>query len=1186
MPKRKEGKREMNDEYRNDIPFDDEPEMEKEEPMTGAPEEEIREEEQPEEPKQEPKAQAKRPTGGNRQTKGGNDKDRVRSSTAGSQQTKGGTAKKVKKERVQLKEDHSGKPAHRVIPYVLLGLAAFLGVCLLFNLCCNFGNKLAENPAEHWMGSFGYWLCYALFGCFGPAVFVLPFLLVNLSAFWKKYIANRIAIPKILVSLAFLILLGSLIHIFNLTVLPKEEWAMAAGDLMLYGAEMTGGGLLGGGFGYFLVHYLNIPGALIITVCLLAASLFYFIGMTPQHLWTHLRMWHKLHREKRVTLSEQEAETAKHEAEMKQKIEKVTQSTDLVTRETDDEGLPVGAVRVVDGKKHHGKRDREELAPMPMPNIDRTPDDPFIPYEFSKMQAEEEAEKKAKEIEAANAAEKEAQKEAEKEPAIPVPKAAPEEKPAQPAPQPMRPAQPVSPVQPVPPAPRAETPESHVGDRTAHSNVDPIFPRSAESRNVKKVQKADRNFDLKNIFIDLDDKPEPSTERRHAPLPPEKPLPGTTISHPQPSPDGQATIGFAPRTGQPAPARPAQAPAPSATGTPAPAQKPGSIPGNNKPLFRPATAEPQDVGLSDEEFDRLEASNVKLPPRPGQTPAPAGSGAQKAGSIPGSIPGRAPATGSSAGSSAPATVLKAPAPKPAQAHAPAPKPEPPKPYVFPPISYLHPAEPMTEQNREEIAESMNQLSETLANFRVGIKEITYANGPTVTRYEVTPAPGVRVRSIVNLSDDIALSLRSSAGIRIEAPIPGKNAVGIEVPNLTRSTVYLRELLETPKFTNESSKLTAGLGADVTGNPLLFDISKMPHLLVAGTTGSGKSVCINCIIMSLLYKAKPEDVKLVLIDPKKVEFTVYKNIPHLMAPIVTTPKDAAGALQASVEEMERRFELFEQVGTRDLKGYNELTKDDPDMPHLPQVVIIIDELADLMMTAPDEVETAICRIAQKARAAGMHLIVGTQRPSVDVVTGLIKSNIPSRIAFTVASQVDSKTILDFAGAEKLAGKGDMLFAPIGSMKPSRVQGAFVGDQEVEKVCEFLRATNGTAQFDEKFISKLKELAAQCGNKGKGASSSGGGSDLSGAEGVDSKGGDTKYIDAIRVAIEEKRVSTSLLQRKLEVGYSRAAKLIDRMEEEGIVSKPDGAKPRNILITPEEFIERFVDGADAADGSDEQ
>jgi S-DNA-T family DNA segregation ATPase FtsK/SpoIIIE len=479
---------------------------------------------------------------------------------------------------------------------------------------------------------------------------------------------------------------------------------------------------------------------------------------------------------------------------------------------------------------------------------------------------------------------------------------------------------------------------------------------------------------------------------------------------------------------------------------------------------------------------------------------------------------------------------------------------------------------MTEENRAEIETSKAMLNQTLESFHVRVQGINYSCGPTVTRYEVVLAPGVRVRTVTNLADDIALSLRSSGGVRIEAPIPGTNAVGIEVPNKTRSTIYLRDLIESKEFAAAKSKLSACLGADIAGRPIIFDIARMPHLLVAGTTGSGKSVCINCIIMSLLYKVRPDEVKLVLIDPKKVEFSIYKNIPHLMAPVVTQPKDAAGALQAAVEEMERRFEVFESVGVRDLKGYNEVTKDDPDMPFIPHIVIIIDELADLMMTAKNEVETAICRIAQKARAAGMHLIIGTQRPSADVVTGLIKANVPSSIAFAVKSQIDSRVILDHGGAEALTGRGDMLFVPIGAMRDTRVQGAFVDDKEVEKICEFIRVTNGTAQYDEKFTAKLKELAAQCGSKGKSADDA----VPMGADGE--KGDDPKYAEAVRVAIEEKRVATSLLQRKLGVGYSRAAKLIDRMQSEGIVSAPDGSKPRAILITPEEYLARFVDNAD--------
>ena len=471
---------------------------------------------------------------------------------------------------------------------------------------------------------------------------------------------------------------------------------------------------------------------------------------------------------------------------------------------------------------------------------------------------------------------------------------------------------------------------------------------------------------------------------------------------------------------------------------------------------------------------------------------------------------------------------------------------------------------------EEIKANAGALMDTLRSFGVRIQEITYSRGPTITRYELKPDVGVRIRSIANLVDDIALSL-ATTGVRIEAPIPNKAAVGIEVPNKTAATVGLRSLIDNPEFEEKKSILTAALGKDVGGNSVYFDIGKMPHMLIAGTTGSGKSVCINCIIMSILYKASPRDVKLILIDPKKVEFQPFRSIPHLYAPIVTDPKKAAGALASAVAEMERRFELIESVGAKNISGYNELTANDPSKEYLPYIVIIIDELADLMMTAADDVETAICRIAQKARAAGIHLIVGTQRPSVDVVTGLIKANIPSRIAFTVASQVDSKTILDTAGADKLIGRGDMLFAPIGSTKPMRVQGAFIDDREVERIVEFINEHNDGVSFNDAFIKRLEEEAAKCGNpKGKGGGSSFAGMDDDGEPGEE--GVDPKFKAALDVAIEMGKISTSLLQRRLEIGYGRAAKIIDRMEALGYVSAPDGNKPRVVLVTKADMMEK--------------
>ena len=489
-------------------------------------------------------------------------------------------------------------------------------------------------------------------------------------------------------------------------------------------------------------------------------------------------------------------------------------------------------------------------------------------------------------------------------------------------------------------------------------------------------------------------------------------------------------------------------------------------------------------------------------------------------------------------------------------------------YVFPPIDLLARDPGSSDDFAEELQDNAKRLMDTLRSFNDRIKEINYSRGPTITRYELKPDDGVRIRSIANLVDDIALSL-ATAGVRIEAPIPGKSAVGVEVPNKHQATVYLRTLVESPTFAESPSRLAVCLGEDVAGKPIYFNIDKMPHLLIAGATGMGKSVCINSIIISILYKAKPNEVKLILVDPKKVEFNIYKDIPHLYVPVVSDPKKAAGVLATAVAEMERRFELIESVNVRDINNYNKLAEGDPEIEPLPRIVIIIDELADLMMTASDDVETAICRLAQKARAAGIHLIIGTQRPSVDVITGLIKANVPSRIACKVSSQVDSRTIIDIGGAEKLIGRGDMLFAPVGAMKPLRVQGAFVGDMEVENIVEFIKQHNSEAHYDDEFIRRIEEEAAKCGSK-KG----GGGSATANIEDVDSEGVDPKLREAIELAIESGKISTSLMQRRLEVGYGRAAKILDQMEKLGYISAPDGNKPRRVLITKEQFMEKVI------------
>jgi len=494
----------------------------------------------------------------------------------------------------------------------------------------------------------------------------------------------------------------------------------------------------------------------------------------------------------------------------------------------------------------------------------------------------------------------------------------------------------------------------------------------------------------------------------------------------------------------------------------------------------------------------------------------------------------------------------------------APEPEKPQ-WNPPPIDLLVEDKGVRADFSESIANTKTKLLETLRSFGIGVKDIGYSIGPTITRYEVVPDTGVRVRAIANLVDDIAMNL-ATVGVRIEAPIPNKPAVGVEVPNEVRATVRLRSILDTDVFRN-STPLTVCLGQDVAGKNVYFDIKKMPHMIIAGTTGSGKSVCINGIVTSLLYKNPPDRVKLIMIDPKKVEFSIYQHIPHLYCPIISDPRKAAGALASAVAEMERRYTLVEDVGVRDIDSYNNATANDPDREYLPKLVIVIDELADLMMMAKADVEQFITRIAQKARAVGIHLIIGTQRPSVDVITGLIKANVPSRIACTVKSQVDSRTIIDISGAEKLIGQGDMLFSPVGLAKPMRVQGAFLEDDEVSSVVDFIKSNNAPVEYNTAFMESMEAAAANVGEKKTG------GAALDAADMSDDNG-DAKFRQAVEIAINEGKISTSLLQRKLEIGYGRAAKLIDRMEELGYVSESDGNKPRRILITKQDFYEKVI------------
>ena len=502
----------------------------------------------------------------------------------------------------------------------------------------------------------------------------------------------------------------------------------------------------------------------------------------------------------------------------------------------------------------------------------------------------------------------------------------------------------------------------------------------------------------------------------------------------------------------------------------------------------------------------------------------------------------------------------------------------PKEYVFPPLSLLKHGKKSGGDSDTHLRQTAMKLQQTLQNFNVNVTVTNVSCGPSVTRYELQPEQGVKVSKIVGLADDIKLNL-AAADIRIEAPIPGKAAVGIEVPNKENTTVMLRDLLETDEFQKHESKIAFAAGRDIAGKVVVADIMKMPHVLIAGATGSGKSVCINTLIMSILYKADPKDVKLIMIDPKVVELSVYNGIPHLMIPVVTDPKKAAGALNWAVAEMMKRYDLFAQYNVRDLKGYNakvetvEAIEEEGKPEKLPQIVIIVDELADLMMVAPGEVEESICRLAQLARAAGIHLVLATQRPSVNVITGLIKANMPSRIAFSVSSGVDSRTIIDMNGAEKLLGKGDMLFYPAGYQKPARVQGAFVSDKEVQAVVDFLVKNSESVQYNEEITNHVNSTSVAAGGA------------ASGNSGADDR--DAYFVDAGKFIIEKDKASIGMLQRVFKIGFNRAARIMDQLAEAGVVGEEEGTKPRKVLMSMEQF-EQYIEEnrhSDCTGGSDE-
>lgn len=1014
---------------------------------------------------------------------------------------------------VKVETPRSEKMVHQVIPYLLFIATLFLGACYIFH----------ESASK--VGVLGGWIHDLFTGLFGWPAFLIPLILINLAIFWRKYVDMHLVALKLTLSFLTVLFTSALVQIFVVNNVGEASYKLSV--FWKHGHTMLrGGGVLGGLVGNACWQVIGFIGSLIVLIPGILVLAMFLLGVTPRYVWTRACYLCKLRAEQRAeqrqVRREQEADRVAEEKEKLEQQERERYARRMREREE--------AERL--------RRDREAAAiaaGVPGENVALPP--------VNDVAGKENTPKKNK---------RHQNEFIELDETVPVRTGGAKAE-----------------------VDRPNLDDILVGaDQTSKSNSGrinqnvTIRPAEEDEPKVAPATSARHNAMREDIAMSLAaDKSGDGVDDHASAFPSLKKEPNNG-GYAHDDITTATTMENAPKSAE----KKADDPLAGLTNVPPVRRKksavhelesdPDFIDINNILNLRPTPEQemkntPDDaetelaLGVTFEPIAEPEHAST-MPKKLSATDAPASD---------------APAVPKKAKEKAATEEKKGPVMTDASGAPIEEDTEPVREYVFPPIDFLAmDTNPHDEDITEELRENAQRLMETLTDFNVRIKEITYSRGPTITRYELKPDAGIRVRTISNLVDDIALSLATS-GVRIEAPIPNKPAVGVEVPNRNRATVFLRDLIDSEKFTGEKSRLTAALGMDVAGKPVYFDISKMPHLLIAGATGMGKSVCINSLIVSLLYKAKPEEVRLILIDPKKVEFNIYREIPLLYTPIVIDAKRAAATLACAVAEMERRFELIEKVGVRDIKGYNEAVAGDPEMEHLPHIVIIIDELAELMMVAKDQVETSICRIAQKARAAGMHLIIGTQRPSVDVITGVLKANIPSRIACTVASQVDSRTIIDIAGAEKLIGRGDMLFAPVGAAKPQRVQGAFVSEGEVETIVDFVRTNNSKVRYNRAFIENIEAEAAraEASNRKDDGDEEGGG-----------ENGDSLFENAVRVAIENNKISTSLLQRKLSIGYGRAAKLIDQMEELGYVSEADGNKPRRILLSKEMFMELVTNG----------
>ncbi len=1107
--------------------------------------------------------------------------------------------------------ENSDRTVHQLLPYALLCLAPFAAISFVLRDIYHLEGE---------MGAFGNFFANFLCGLFGVVAYALPLFMFVIALRWRKYVSTGKLAKKLLLSISFLLLLSGIIHVFKDAA--RGVLDTTARTLYDSGVLFDGGGLFGGFLGEWMGYVLRLFGTCILAVPLLLVVTVYLFDKTPYGVWewitNKIRVMREHRAQRRAAMYDGTEESAsrknpkKNESTVREERVSGNAASDPSVAWCEPRPIDLGASRT-EPQNHYIFSDEEE-DPLPPPIRRRPTVSPFWSLEDvedapkakpaapAPVESAEDPETVLKATAAsAREAEKEAVRVAEKGTAeqaqVRGEVYSPFSLPVRPFPQKQASTPNTEPQQKNTAAAEQETRETVQSEevlgapapnsRIAENSTQTVW--ESPFRPVREKQEASNDVFvpkgtpvapfgtvlLSEEAAELTERAlvrelDPPAQAADEPLLPFAQEGKEQREAEQPIKEGCRDT-FVPVAASPV----ASAKASIGFSFDFASVKTGSMAEAEEKALEEALEEAPEEALvetvKEEFFDENEDIEVETF-RPVRASVECETGAQPE---PRAV-------------SDPLRELFLPRP---EKHAevsvqtervessPAPEPEPViREYRFPPMDLLN--EDTAKKNAdhsEEIREKIEILRETLANFNVRVKEqVECSRGPTITRYELRPDAGVSVRQVINRTDDISLNL--AAPVRIEAPIPGKPAIGIEVPNAVRETVYMRTMLESDVFKSSAKPLEIPLGLGIGGDVQMCNLASMPHLLVAGTTGSGKSVCINTILIGLIYKTSPEDLRLILIDPKQIEFAPYEHIPHLYMPIVTDMQRAAGALACAVQEMERRYSLIRDVGVRDIDSYNNAVRNDPEREHLPRIVIVIDEFADLKMScANNDPENFTCRLAQKARAAGIHLIIGTQRPSVDVITGKLKNNIPSRIAFTVMQQVDSRTILDMNGAESLTGKGDMLYMPIGSPKPARVQGAFVSDGELERVLNYVRKHNDPVQYNKAFMEQIEAEMARAANNGKKEDY---------GDDEDEGGEDPKFLEAVELAVETQKVATSLLQRRLGVGYGRAAKIIDRMEELGLVSAAEGNKPRKLLPAAQGYLEHVRAGDTDSEYSDDE